>query len=536
MVLTQVRRHGVRLVLGILGLGLVLAFLYNSAGWPLLRQEIRYYPSIKVDSHHNTQQAPSFEAPSNETTHHGLARKSRLHYLVPASDVKASLCAGVASALANGYPIPRIVGYKGKGEFNARAAHIAKLRAIQRYLDNVDGIIPGHAAEDDLVMVVDGYDVLAKLPAGVAIERYFELVEAADQKLASRRGITVPELRSLGLQQTLLFGTDKGCFPPPATDPRCWLVPYSDLPPYVWGPKSKREEHGRPGRPYTDSRFLNSGTVIGPLGDLRKFVNATLEYIQDNFNPENRYRNSDQFYAATLYARQEFQRLVDLGEGRLYIDVKGDLPKPRSGPEDETEYHLFVDTDYALVQTRCCNEQFMQKLQYRPNDLRATVTTDPFDDYWHFQQFDVQMPMSVFQGLVRLYETLPEDERPSSSAKGWISSLQLDTDVATQHIFPIYHHTCGKADFVEIHRKSWYFPLIEPLMRSARAGNEMGKPLHPRLIDGRQWIAPQQYPRDAQLHDELGGVFTDLEKDSFFGFRDFCKKDLAVILGDPPVS
>ncbi|KAH7308679.1 hypothetical protein B0I35DRAFT_99834 [Stachybotrys elegans] len=519
-------RQRAQLTLGSLGVVLLLFFLYNY----LFHQEVQYYPSIRFDPHRSSHQTHSPEP----TWEPGVRRVSRLHYLVPATQSKAPLCAGVAAALANGYPIPRILGYKGKGKWDAHAAHIAKLRTIQRYLDNVDAITFGSAKDDDLVIVVDGYDALPELPAGVMIERYFDIVAAADEKLAAKRGISVPELRALGLQQTLLWGTDKGCFPPPATDPRCWLVPFSDLPPYVWGPHSRREEHGKEYRQYTDSRFLNSGTVIGPLGDLRKFIHATLEYIEETFNPEHAFRNSDQYYISSLYARQELQRLLDLSGGQMTLEVQGDLPAPRSGPDDQTEYHLFVDYESAFTQTRCCNEVFIQKLSFRQNDLSATVTEDPFDDGWNFRPFDIHMPKPVFQGLSYLYESITERELLPPDVREWVASLAFYTNVATQHMIPFYHQTCSKAGFVEKYQDTWYYPIIRPLLRAARKGNDLGRPLNPRLIDGRLWIAPQHYPLDAGGQDEFGGVFTDHEEEPFISLTDFCKNDLEAILGTPP--
>ncbi|CRK19170.1 hypothetical protein BN1708_017729, partial [Verticillium longisporum] len=188
--------------------------------------------------------------------------------------------------------------------FDAKAAHIAKLRAITRYLHG-----PTAGEDDDLVIVVDGFDVLAQIPAETLIQRYFDVAAAADQRLADQRGLTVEEVHSKGLRQTVLWGTDKGCFPSSGNgdekqrDPRCWLVPFSTLPRYVWGP-----ETGTGGLPFSDSRFVNSGTVIGPLGDLRTLIDATLALIEDTFDPEYKYHNSDQYYVSTLYARQEYQR------------------------------------------------------------------------------------------------------------------------------------------------------------------------------------------------------------------------------------
>lgn len=137
----------------------------------------------------------------------------------------------MTSALANRYSIPTILGYRGEIFLDAQKGHIAKLRAIRDYLHSVGG------ASDNLVIIVDGFDVLVQLPSEVMIQRYFTLMAEADQRLADQRGITVKELHRPGVRQTLLWGTDKGCWSESETDPWCWLVPFSAQPRLTWDPK-----------------------------------------------------------------------------------------------------------------------------------------------------------------------------------------------------------------------------------------------------------------------------------------------------------
>lgn len=452
-----------------------------------------------------------------------LGRMSRLHYLVPSNGIRDTLCAGLTSALANGYPIPRILGYKGEGEFDAKKAHIAKLRAIKRYFD---GIPRTPDADNDLVMVVDGFDVLPQLPVSTTVERYFEITSEADAKLANQRGIRVDELHAMGLRQTVLWGTDKGCFPGGGADPRCWMVPYSGLSPYVWGPRTKPQGD----LPYSDPRFLNSGTVIGPLGDLRTFIEKTLSYINETFDGEYRFRNSDQYYISTLYARQEYQRLLDLNGGKFPLEVNGRyLPTAKQNAEDRTEYHVFVDHASAFAQTRCHNDAFMQDIRFEKHDLTAVVRRDPFHAGDDFTPFAIQMPNAVYQGLHNLFESLPAADRPTATAGEWIRGLRLGTNVATHKLYPLYHHTCRKEGYVEKHQRSWYYPLIQPLLRAARTRIDDGAPLHPSLVDGRVWTAPQRYPRDAE--DEFGGVFTDHPEEPFIPLQEVCREHLPAVMG-----
>ncbi|KAG7111060.1 hypothetical protein HYQ45_017254 [Verticillium longisporum] len=137
-----------------------------------------------------------------------LGRISRLHYLVPTTLVKPPVCAVVASALVNRFPIPVLVGYKATGEFDAKAAHIAKLRAITRYLHG-----PAAGEDDDLVIVVDGFDVLAQIPAETLIQRYFDYYDSW----------FFPVLRPLLRAAVRAIQADEPIHPRPI-DGRIWVV------------------------------------------------------------------------------------------------------------------------------------------------------------------------------------------------------------------------------------------------------------------------------------------------------------------------
>ncbi|KAF4961185.1 hypothetical protein FGADI_421 [Fusarium gaditjirri] len=438
-------------------------------------------------------------------------RISRLHYLVPANVANRQVCAVVTSALANRYSISTILGYRGESFLDAQKAHIAKLRAIKDYLHNAEG------ASDDLVIIVDGFDVMAQLPAEAMIRRYFTLMAEADQRLADQRGVTVKELHRTGVRQTLLWGTDKGCWPESETDPRCWLVPFSAQPRLTWGLKT-----GTGDLQYSDSRFLNSGTVIDPLGDLGKFIDAALSLIEDDWDQNLLFRDSDQFYIAALYARQEYQRMRDLNGGDFPEDIAGrDVPRPKDGKHAVTEYHVAVDFDYAFTQTECHN--------YSNFDMTATIKHDALEEGSRFRPYKIQMPASIYQVFHRVYDSLPAEDRPAMSGHNWIRSLRLGTNIGTRVIFAFYHNTCDKAGFLNTFYDAWFYPLIRPLLRVAVRAIQQQHPIIPEPVDQRLWFAARQYPkRDL---DEYGGVFTDAPGEEFIPLQEFCGEDIESAIG-----
>ncbi|KAF5592844.1 hypothetical protein FPCIR_5527 [Fusarium pseudocircinatum] len=446
-------------------------------------------------------------------------RISRLHYLVPANVASRRVCAVVTSALANRYSIPMILGYSGESSLDAQKAHIAKLRAIKDYLHNAEG------ASDNLVIIVDGFDVLAQLPAEVMIQRYFTLMAQADQRLADQRGITVKELHRTGVRQTLLWGMDKGCWPKSDTDPRCWLVPFSAQPRLTWGLETDTGD-----LQYGDSRFLNSGTVVGPLGHLRTFIDAVLSLSEEDWDRNFLFRDSYQSYIAALYARQEYQRMLDLNGGDFPEDIAGrDVHRPKDSEDDVTEYHVAVDFDYAFTQTECHNSRFIHKLQYDNFDKTATIKHDALEEGSSFSPYKIQMPASIYQAFHRVYDSLPAEDRPAMSGRNCIRSLRLGTNIGTRMIFAFYHNTCDKAGFLDTFHDAWLYPLIRPLLRVAVRAIQHGHPISPEPVDGRVWVAARQYPkRDL---DEYGGVFTDAPGEKFVPLQEFCSEDIECAIG-----
>ncbi|CAM1508801.1 Fc.00g056490.m01.CDS01 [Cosmosporella sp. VM-42] len=460
-----------------------------------------------------------FLAPS----HGNHAKISRIHYLIPSTISKPPVCASIVSALVNRYPIPVILGYKGEDEYDSGRAHIAKIPAIQRYLHSLTD-----ADDDDIIMVMDSFDVLAQVPVEAMIERYFDIAAKADQKMAAQRGITVAELHEQGLRQTILWGAGKICWP---ENSRCFLIPFSGLPRYAFGPRTDDGDDV-----FSDPQHLNSGTVIAPLGDFRKLIDDTQRMIEDTYDLNWQGRDRDQVYISTLYARQEYQRTLDMNDGKYPIDPRVvEYPKPKQGNNDTTEYHIFVDFDSTFTQTQCHNEPWMRNLQYNNSDLTASVINDTYDGgRVHHRPFKIQMPFLIYRVMTGIFNSLPKGERLYVKPKDWVHSLPFGTNIGTEVIYSFYHNTCNKDAFMERYHKLWFFPIVKPLLRVAKHAIQDNTPLHPELIDGRIWMAPKRYPVDGNLDDEFGGVFTDFETEPFIPFQNFCQENITAVLGVEP--
>jgi hypothetical protein len=429
-------------------------------------------------------------------------KTSQIHYLMPATSPNEKFCAVVASVLVNRFPAPYITGWRGEGRYNATEAHTAKLYSLKRYLDT----LPQGGDDDDLVIFGDGHDVMAQLPADAVVERYFAVAEDADRRLADRFGLSIEEARARGLRQTLFWGADKMCWPPLHDEPQCAEVPRSHLARNIFGPKTENGDST-----YADARFFNAGSVIGPLGDLRAFIDAGVKAIETTFDSSFKYHSSDQIYLARLWAQQEVSR-----SARIEAGADSD-----SDGEGEVEFHVAIDYESALVQTGCYSHKWMHRLNYNNSDHTALVTEDVFDQGKMFKPVPIQMPGRVFQSMVRIYKSLP-DMRYKISARDWVGGLKLDTNVATRHIFAFYHATCSKKDLVKDFKQYWFHPHLKALLGAAFRETKPGTPIADSLIDGRRWEYKTAYPEEGAW-DQLGGVFTDHEAEPFLPFGTLCK-------------
>ncbi|EKJ67423.1 hypothetical protein FPSE_12408 [Fusarium pseudograminearum CS3096] len=452
------------------------------------------------------------------TSNH-VSKTSRLHYLIPASEPTLNLCANIISVLANRYPVPSIIGYKGKDEFDAKVAHIAKLHSISRYLNG-----PAGEYSDDLVIVADGHDVLAQLPAEVLIHRYFEIMERHDRVLADQFGLSIAQAHEQGLRKTLLWGADKYCFPRERDEPQCWAVPESFLSHNVYG-KHTQDRSMR----YADPRHLNSGTVIGPLGDLRDCIDAALILIENTWNATFNHRNSDQFYLGKLYARQEVNHTMAITGGRI-PNLKGTrkLPQFSGFGTEQTDYHMAVDHESAFTCTQCANVDWMRNIAFDRPGHRSVVKGNSSKKKHPFKPFTIQMPGLVVNALTKLYDAI-DHEQPTEE---WIKSVQLGTNIATGHIYPLYHGTCRKSNFMSRYMDLWLYPMSRRLLGAASKALEAKEPLTGGMVDGRYWVSSQHYPHDEDGLQGLGGIYTDAEDnmESFIPLTEFCDGYLEELL------
>ena len=201
-----------------------------------------------------------------------------------------------------GYPTPTIINW-GKVFENPKlthgGAHIAKISGVLQFLKTLDS-----SHDEDLVLVVDGYDIWFQFGPQVLVDRYHELVREANARIEERLGKKA--MKELGVHQSIFFSAQKECWPGNHDDINCYASPNSTLPDDIYGPDTDNliDDLKNPSLRFRQ-RYLNSGTVIGTLAEMRKFYERSMFKFNENAN-----FGSDQSIFAGIFGEQEYQREV----------------------------------------------------------------------------------------------------------------------------------------------------------------------------------------------------------------------------------
>ncbi|RYO81244.1 hypothetical protein DL766_005335 [Monosporascus sp. MC13-8B] len=189
-------------------------------------------------------------------------------------------------------------------------SHMAKVSGVLDYLNSLSP-----EQDEELVLMMDAYDIHLQLPKSVLTSRYYSTREAAQRRLVEYAGHNTVD--DGNLQQLVVFGAGNRCAPNWPHTVACYAIPNSPLPEDLYGGNtdtSMGHNHWSSVR----QRFLDSGYVLGPVGAMRRIFAEAWKEIQewpetDPFDDGQRfsadvYRGSDQSVFAAMYGRQEWVR------------------------------------------------------------------------------------------------------------------------------------------------------------------------------------------------------------------------------------
>lgn len=441
---------------------LALFFLYSHSDNPLRR-----IPGIShLDNPGSL--SPWNEVPTSSTP----ASTSRLHLLIPATQSNLDLCRLLISIAILGYPEPVLIGWGGSA-----ANHLFKVPTILEYLQ----ALPPDS-DDDLVLIVDGYDIWFQLRPDVIIKRYYGVIAQHNARLASEGILGRLDESGKEIRQSVLFGPDKLCFPRDDRRAACWVVPDREqlgpsFPPYVFGPETGAWMVTL--RP----RWLNSGTIIGPVKDMRDVYSVTQERINSTYNEDYQFRNSDQYYLSEVWAEQEYVR-VGTRDGQVvpppvgqevtkhdetFVDHKAHIPN--LAPGQRTQYGIGLDYDAALFQTNAGYRSFMSWMTFNHTSPQSPSYADGTPRARRLDQMPLQQDVTASRppfADIASWLSKPSEQKkkhynlPRASTP-W-SDVPLGVNAITHQIFPIFHVT-GDKSFRDLWwPRLWFYKYAKALL------------------------------------------------------------------------
>lgn len=353
----------------------------------------------------------------------------QFHLLLPATAANLNFCRLLLSSTIAGYPEPVLLGWDGHGEYDGAQSHLFKISETLAYLNTLPA-----SRDDDLVLLLDAYDVWLLLPPEVIISRYEKMVESYNRHL-QEDDLYGKQNGGAKIQHSIFFGADKTCWPDDARRAACWAVPDSPLRQKAFGPDT--DTWMVPARP----RWLNSGTNIGPVKDMRDMFSGVMAMVHRAFDANYEFRNSDQYYFQEVWAAQEVGRMA-LRNGGVQVPVLGReqttgderfgvLPNVPLG--ERTEYHVTLDYRSELFQTSAAYAEYLVWMSFN----HSTATTSRLSD--HRPRLDqLQLPQDIATAAPPFGDTESESEQP-----GW-ADMMLGVNMITQVVFPLFHMTGDK--------------------------------------------------------------------------------------------
>ncbi|KAI9712172.1 MAG: hypothetical protein M1828_001733 [Chrysothrix sp. TS-e1954] len=259
---------------------------------------------------HNQAHNHFFTAPSDRlkpASNHAFDRiESDLNLLIPATQSNAELCKTVITSLVLGYPTPTILNW-GKDfaqqDWRANGTHIGKITGILDFLDEPNF----EHQRDQLVLIIDGYDVWFQLRPDVLTSRYKEINRANLARTEARLGSAA--VRGEGISQSILFSAQKNCGPMKAQRDAvaCYAQPESPLRIDLYGPDTDILDHDKHLPLHFRPGWLNSGVILGPWAEMRLLMTRAKEKIA---SPTIPHEGSDQHIFNEIFGEQEYQRDV----------------------------------------------------------------------------------------------------------------------------------------------------------------------------------------------------------------------------------
>lgn len=377
-------------------------------------------------------------------------RDRRFALVIPATSASPDLCKTIMTALALGYPSPVIINWNTDYHAITKwsgGRNLPKIPGFVKYLDAVlrhDADPTEKLRDDDLVLMVDAYDVWFQLPAEILLRRYHDINKEANLRLRRQW----PGKNPMLMHQTIIAASGKNCHPQPesGSNLHCDRIPDSPLRADLYGAETeKNETKHRDHRP----KYINGGVYIGPAGDMRRLFRRALEKMESGIGQ-----------GVHLFSEQGIPGEV-LGEQEIWRQWRRDADVPNDSAmalmNRDFEYHFGLDYNQTLsIQTFWTNTD---------NGLfdGAFVT---LDNQTAIKNHSESLGISPVR-LKGVPDDIKKAQNPLDGVIGepnW-GNMSLYADFFTEAVPAILHHNGFKERRTAWWDKPWFHQRLRQLLR-----------------------------------------------------------------------
>ncbi|KAK4494574.1 hypothetical protein PRZ48_013930 [Zasmidium cellare] len=433
---------------------------------------------------------------------HTKHEEKQFHLIFPATGPNLDFCKLLLSAGILGYPEPIFVGWEGRGVYNGTESHLFKITETLTYLRSLPA-----SADEDMVLILDAYDIWLQLRPEVLISRYYDVIRKNDDRLRDE-GIYGKKLAGDKVQHSIIFGPDKIFWPQGPGHPAVWAVPQSYLPENAFGPETDTNMlNVRP-------RWLNSGTIMGPAKEMRELFSATMDQLSRHYDAGWEFHGSDQYYFAEVWAEQEINRMKLRDDGVITPpdygdDVEVTIPDIPEGKK--TEYGICLDYEMDLFQTAAAFEFHVLWMRFNGSNPAYGDSTSRIDQ-WTLRE-DVARSAGPFAAAPKEF---PEQ-------KSW-KEMHLGANSITHAPFGLFHVTGDKTVRDRWWPRMWFHPHGEALMKASKRKLSGGKkPATFADVNGVKWTQARPDGKTKPMgpgKDEKGGAWRD--DGVYIPWKDMC--------------
>ncbi|KAI1610060.1 hypothetical protein EDD36DRAFT_468115 [Exophiala viscosa] len=414
------------------------------------------------------------------------------HLIIPATNGGVRFCKTLFSAAVLDYPTPIVINWAGNDEKAKRGdiyggTHTAKVSGILRYLDSL-----GSESDQELVLIVDGYDLWFQLPPSVLLDRYQRAIAQANARLRRRLGDAADKA---DIRQTIIVAAGKICWPQSPDSPTCTLLPESELAPDTYDDPDDNELKD------IRARWLNSGFIMGPAVDVRRVMKRAEQVIL-----ADQWAFSDQMAFNEIFAQQEYQReLLRMKHLSSVQKLVGRVNK-YFGLEDQRskliaetnataigidpavtnqtyEYHLGLDYTGGITHTLDGEYYKLRWLTFSKLEDPAELAKLPHPERvdQHFLEKDIAgsaLPFSVIG-----------DNDTALSSQQW-NEVPLWTEMYSAVVPATFHMNRPKAPIESEWSRTWFYPHLRKHLRARILAPRTPVAVTTDLHGQRQWWSP----------------------------------------------